>query len=430
MKKISLLPLALAFCLSSHTAKAQVNDPNQVTKDAATDHANNDMNNEADKGLNKAEQGVNNLFKKKNKTKKQDSAQTAQPGAQPATGAAPVAAAAQTPSLNVYSNYDFVPGEKILFTDDFADDPNGEFPTHWQLCYGQGVVTSFDNKKAFALAEGEHGDNAVVMQPRMKKKSGYMPAAFTVELDFYVPRAAGADDDIRSHWVGLNFYGDDEPFNSYDDLDLTPEQLGFYSTLLSEGSKQLPENTSGDHFVNRWHHLAIAYRNKQMKVYLDQDRLYVIPEVKDSSINKFGLRVSGKCVVTNIKVAEGGAMNMLGKKFTDAKIVTHGINFDVDKASIKPESMGTLNMIVQVLKDNPSLKFEIDGHTDNSGSAPHNLTLSLQRADAVKTQLVTMGVDASRLTTKGFGDTKPVSDNTTLEGKASNRRVEFVRTSS
>jgi len=89
--------------------------------------------------------------------------------------------------------------------------------------------------------------------------------------------------------------------------------------------------------------------------------------------------------------------------------------------------MGTLNMIIGVLKDNPEIKFEIDGHTDNSGTAAHNLTLSQQRADAVKDQLVKMGVDASKLAAKGFGDSKPISDNTTLEGKANNRRVEFIR---
>jgi OmpA-OmpF porin, OOP family len=132
-------------------------------------------------------------------------------------------------------------------------------------------------------------------------------------------------------------------------------------------------------------------------------------------------------VFKNFRIAAGGNMNMIGKKFTDSKIVTHGINFDTDKATIKPESMGTLNMIVRVLKDNPDIKFEIDGHTDNSGTAPHNLTLSQQRADAVKTQLVTMGVDASRLTTRGLGDTKPIADNNTPDGKANNRRVEFVK---
>ena len=132
-------------------------------------------------------------------------------------------------------------------------------------------------------------------------------------------------------------------------------------------------------------------------------------------------------VFKNFRLAEGGNMNMIGKKFTDSKIITHGINFEVDKSTIRPESMGTLNMIVQVLKDNPEVKFEIDGHTDNSGPAAHNLSLSQQRAEAVKAQLISMGVDAGRLSTKGFGDTKPISDNSSLEGKANNRRVEFVR---
>ena len=89
--------------------------------------------------------------------------------------------------------------------------------------------------------------------------------------------------------------------------------------------------------------------------------------------------------------------------------------------------MGTLNMIVGVLNDNPGLKFEIDKHTDNSGTPQHNLTLSQQRSDAVKTQLTAMGVDPARLTTKGFGDTKSMASNLTPEGKANNRRVEFVR---
>ena len=418
--------LGLTACILFSMANGQVNNPGQVANDAATNQANNDMNNAANKGVNDAEKGIGNMFKKKNKPPKSDSGQQKQNTTQSPAGT-PTASASQGPSLNAYENYDFVPGEKILFAEDFSDDQKGEFPAHWHLCYGQGVVTDFDGKKVFTLTEGEHGDNAVVMEPRMKKKSGYMPANFTVELDIYVPRAANADDDIRSHWVGLNFYGTDELIDSYDDLDLTPEQLGFYSARISEGSKQLPDALNDDNYTNKWHHIAIAYKNKQMKIYLDQNRLYVIPEVKDDGINKFAVRVSGKCVVTNIRLAEGGGMTMLGQKFTDAKIVTHGINFDVNKAIIKPESMGTLNMIAQIMKDNPDIKFDVEGFTDNSGDPAHNLTLSQNRADAVKAQLISMGVSSARLTSRGFGETKPISDNNTPEGKANNRRVEFVK---
>lgn len=120
-------------------------------------------------------------------------------------------------------------------------------------------------------------------------------------------------------------------------------------------------------------------------------------------------------------------MNIIGKKFTDSKIVTHGINFDINKASIKPESMGTLNGIVQLLKDNPEIKFEVGGYTDSDGDDTSNLKLSQLRADAVRTQLIRMGIETTRLTAKGYGETKPIGDNTTIEGKVNNRRVEFVK---
>lgn len=416
MKKI-IVCIALCTIAGCFYSNAQIlkKIKNRI-KNEASNHAENDAGDATNKTIDKAEgegaKGNNSSTSGDNSNNNNNNS----PGS-----------SSEPPSLKSYKNFDFIPGDSILFADDFSDDQEGELPAHWILCYGQGQVSSFDGKNVFALVSGEGGDHAAVLEARMKKKSGYMPEAFTVEFDMYSPFAKG-DEDIRDPWVGLNFYGDDDPIKDYDDWDLSPQTLGFFSGKLKSNSPyDLKDDVKDENFVNKWHHVSIAYRNKQMKIYLDQNRIYVIPQVATLPINKFGIRVSGKALVTNIRLAEGGGMNMINKKFTEAKIVTHGITFDIDKSDIKPQSMGTLNMIAGLLKANPDLKFEIDGHTDNTGVAAHNLILSQQRAEAVKTQLVKMGIEGTRLSTKGFGDTKPISDNATPEGKANNRRVEFVK---
>ena len=320
-------------------------------------------------------------------------------------------------SIKAYQNYDFVPGDKILFEDHFTDDQDAEFPSHWELQAGQGQLNKLGGEEAFFLTEG----NYVKVKPRMKTEK-YLTDPFTIEYDYY----------NKDNAYGLMTF-----LNSHD-ASCDCEQTASVQTSPTEGvfdgqinfSKAYLTELQDANFINKWHHIAIAVKGHQLKLYVDQNRVLVVPDTKADfySLGFGGIGSEDNPIIfKNVRIASGGNMNMIGKKFTEGKIVTHGINFDIDKATIKPESMGTLNMIVQVLKDNPDLKFEIDGHTDNSGTAQHNLTLSQQRADAVKTQLITMGVDASRLTTKGFGDTKPISDNNTLEGKANNRRVEFVK---
>lgn len=105
----------------------------------------------------------------------------------------------------------------------------------------------------------------------------------------------------------------------------------------------------------------------------------------------------------------------------------YGILFDTGKASIKPESAQCLGEVSKLLQKNAEWKMQIEGHTDNVGARPANMTLSQQRAEAVKTWLVGHGVDAARLTAKGFADTKPIAENTTDDGRSKNRRVTLTK---
>ena len=100
--------------------------------------------------------------------------------------------------------------------------------------------------------------------------------------------------------------------------------------------------------------------------------------------------------------------------------------FDLNSAKVKPEARAALTEAISILKKNPDLKIEIDGHTDNTGTAAYNMTLSLKRAEAIKDYFVSKGIDPKRLSTKGFGFTRPAASNKTKEGRAKNRRVELT----
>jgi len=100
--------------------------------------------------------------------------------------------------------------------------------------------------------------------------------------------------------------------------------------------------------------------------------------------------------------------------------------FDINSAKVKPEAYPMLNEAVLIMKKNPDLKVEVDGHADSTGAAAYNMTLSEKRAEAVKKYFVDQGIDPDRLTTKGFGITKPAASNKTKEGRAQNRRVELT----
>lgn len=131
--------------------------------------------------------------------------------------------------------------------------------------------------------------------------------------------------------------------------------------------------------------------------------------------------------VSNMRVAKGQP-DTRSKLITEGKFVTNGILFDVNSDKIKPESYGLLKELSQVLVENPAVKVRISGHTDSDGDEKANLALSQKRSAAVKQALSKdFGIDIARLETDGFGESKPIDNNTTSAGKANNRRVEFTK---
>jgi len=108
-------------------------------------------------------------------------------------------------------------------------------------------------------------------------------------------------------------------------------------------------------------------------------------------------------------------------------VAVYGIHFDTGKATIQTDSESILGEIVKMLQQNPDINLSVEGHTDNVGSAAANQTLSEKRAQAVVAWLTSHGVEGSRLKAKGWGQAKPVADNTTDDGRAKNRKVELVK---
>jgi len=321
----------------------------------------------------------------------------------------------QAQDMRAYQNYDFVAGDKIIFFDDFSDSQEGEFGIHWKLNGGQAVVNKVEDEKVFFITKYYS-----VLSPRMKVPN-YLPAEFTIEFDTWLDAAYDSN-------PGVSLL-----FKNGEDIPARLSTNNVYVTFEYPEGKlngEFPESIRNENYFNKWHHYAIAYKNNQLKVYCDQYRVLVVPDCnfKAVSISMAGDASDGKNMMfKNFKLASGGDMNIIGKAFTDGKYISHGIRFDVNKATIKPESMGEINVISKILKENTALKFEIGGHTDSDGDDNTNIKLSEARAEAVKKQLVSLGIDASRLSVKGYGETKPIGDNNTFEGKANNRRVEFSK---
>lgn len=323
-------------------------------------------------------------------------------------------------SISDYKSYDFVPGDKIIFEPDISKEADAELPARFKLLKGNAEIQSYEGEKILHLDEG--GSTSIT--PLMSTES-YLPEQFTVEFDMSFENK---EDYMRyANYFDVVFMKATQNFfeSPVYRLRITSGSAVEWAT---GGHIRLAENLAKALSTdNKWHHIAF-YVNKNIgKVYIDAFRV-AASNTLNLGAEKMAINIDGRygIKIKNFRLAAGGS-DKYNKVITDGKFITHGILFDVAKSTIKPESTGTLNEVVKMMQAHTELKFEIDGHTDSDGQDQANLVLSQQRAAAVKDQLVSMGISQDRLTTKGFGETKPIDSNDTQEGKANNRRVEFIK---
>lgn len=386
-----------------------------------TDQRANQKTEEAiDYGFDKIEEGVAGIFKKKekkDKVKVKDEAEAVGPEAEAST------VAQQSQATLKWNKYDFIPGEKIIFEDNQEGEENGEFPSRWDLAGGGSVENaSFGDQNVIYFKEA----SSCIVPFFKEPANDNLPDLFTVEFDCWFE-----PEEYCQYLV--SFY--DHKNQSESSIEIDPLIINANHAGINDvgegyypGFEEKGEITGGF-----WRHVAVSFNTRALKVYLDDARVVNIPNL---GINPEGLTIC--CdrmnsagaqglnrLIKNVRIAEG-AVKLYDKLMQDGKIVANGIRFDVNKATIKPESMGVINSIYGLLKDHPEINLSVEGHTDSDGDDASNQSLSERRAKAVADHLVSMGIQAGRLISKGWGETKPVGPNNTSEGKAANRRVEFV----
>ncbi len=326
------------------------------------------------------------------------------------------------------SKFDFVPGEKILFYDDFEQNPIGDFPVRWNT-NGSGEVVSLKNQSGKWL---KVPDNTI----SFPEINGKLPQNFSIEFDLFYPVTG------QRPPVTFGFSEVGNPAKNtiqhksifYFLIPSSVKQFIGYSTSLYSG-RETTREWAVDKMAGKKIHASIAVNGSRIRLYLDEHKIFDLPRGFDNNAyrNNFHFRAAplipkpkDAFYISNLRIAEGGS-DARSALLKEGKYSTTGIYFATGSAQIKPESHGVIKEIADALKDNLGIKIEIIGHTDNVGNAASNQKLSEQRAEAIKMYLTkNFNIDNSRISVSGKGPSKPVGSNATAEGRAQNRRVEFV----
>lgn len=409
MKKLLILLAMLGLFISAPVpAEAQILDKiTKKVKKKAERKADQKIDKTIDKGIEEVEDEMT-----RGKTDSIAMEEEKREGDLPEKGEGkPIETSESQDPVLVWSKYDFVPGDKVIFEDNLRGEENGEFPSRWDLVRGTVENAEFGGENIIMF----RGGNPKIIPYLENREQDYLPDVFTIEFDLYV-------NNVNSFEVF--FFDQKNQRQPAKHATLTISSTGL--RLYNIGS-YIPDNGS---IENQWAHIAVAYTKGKFKAYIDETRLINIPRLEFEptgiSIRAYSASDKYKFYMKNFRLAEGG-VKYYDQVLQHGKIIANGIRFDSGRATLKPESMGVIHEIVKLMQKYPEINFSVEGHTDSDGDDTSNLTLSKDRAMTVANTLVELGIPKERLSTKGFGETVPIDTNNTPEGKANNRRVEFVR---
>jgi outer membrane protein OmpA-like peptidoglycan-associated protein len=336
-------------------------------------------------------------------------------------------------NLERFSKFDYVPGDKLLFFDDFSQDFIGDFPSRWNT-NGSGEIVTFNNspEKWFDLKQG-HG---VYFIPDLNE----LPENYTIEFDVL---ASGIDNKTSSSSRLVVTLEDNSTFRrGNNSATVRIPFCQYVAPSINLRNKINNQNTINSSIkadirkeVLNKPHISIAVNKQRFRVWVNEKKYVDVPRMIGEGSPMKGIKFSlssfkeGKehVFIKNLKVAEGG-VDLRRKLMNEGKISTNGILFDSGSDKIQPQSYGIIRQISQVLKQDANINLNIIGHTDADGNDVANLELSKKRAAAVKAALINIyKISGDRLETDGKGESIPIGDNSTTGGKAQNRRVEFVK---
>lgn len=409
----------------------------EKTANKVKQRAENRVDKGIDKALDKTEKGIEDSVKGEGKKKSDKS--TPNRNEVTSDSSSPARATSENKAnqnqsqsaLKLYSKFDFVAGEKILAYEDFSQDAVGDFPANWNT-NASGDIVTFNELDQHWFRFAPSG----IYYPEF---IGNLPENFTLEFDMVAHDLSEMKSGLKLFFVSekdrnLRF---DHHFNTSPQagIDIHPSGNAGYTAIwvCDKSQSKILEN---DNPISRWKYgqsnrISIWRQKSRLRVYVNEVKAWDIPRAFLMDVdyamlfatNLFG----GEVQISNLRIAEG-APDTRNKLLTDGKIVSRGILFDVNSDRIKPESYGALQDIAKTLKEVTDVNIKIVGHTDTDGDDAKNLELSKRRAQAVRDALnKEFGIELSRMKVDGKGESEPIESNTTLTGKAMNRRVEFIK---